>query len=195
MRSLTSCIAAARRSISSRGVLSTWKARRCALFAPMPGRRCSCSISLVSGSGRLIGQSAASKHAGDFQAAHHPAHLLLHAFVGLALRVVDRRENQVLQHLDIVFRYRFGIDLQREHLLGAVHGHGDHAAAGVALDLHLGHLLLHALLHLLRLLHELLRIHRYISSTSLISAANTSSIVWTPLSAIARSFSSCLRSG
>src|SRR4029079_918877 len=79
--------------------------------------------------------------------------------------------------------------------LRAVHGDGDHAAAGGGLHFQFDHLLLHALLHLLRLLHQLLRIHRYISSTSLISAANTSSIVWTPLSESARSFSACARLG
>ena len=45
--------------------------------------------------------------------------------------------------------------------LGAVDDDGDHAAAGVALDLQLGHLLLQALLHLLRLLHHLLDVHEY----------------------------------
>src|SRR4029079_19593796 len=79
--------------------------------------------------------------------------------------------------------------------LRAVHGDGDHAAAGGGLHFQFDHLLLHALLHLLRLLHQLLLSHRYISSTSLISAANTSSIVWTPLSESARSFSACARLG
>src|SRR5207244_3615390 len=96
---------------------------------------------------------------------------------------------------------------------------GDHAAAGVALDAQLGHLLLQTLLHLLRLFHHLLNVHRckrcrclgasvlgawvrscigafvrrrtdepkhhHISSTSLISAGNTSSSAWTPESASA----------
>src|SRR6185503_9037206 len=76
---------------------------------------------------------------------------------------------------------------------------GDHAAAGGRLDAELRHLLLQALLHLLRLLHHGLDVHNvitfrrvrvrlaceaprnpsYISSTSRISAGNTSSIAWT----------------
>ena len=43
--------------------------------------------------------------------------------------------------------------------LRAVDDDRDHAAAGVAFDPELGHLLLQALLHLLRLLHHLLNIH------------------------------------
>src|SRR5262249_54942048 len=143
---------------------------------------------------------AASKHSGNLHPTHEPAHLLLDRFVHFPLRVVDRREDQVLKHLDVVFRHGFGIDLDRLHLLGAVHDDSDHATAGGGLDAHLFHLLLHARLHLLRLLHHLLYVHgsrpaAYISSMSLISAAKTSSIAWTPLSASARSLSSCFRSG
>jgi hypothetical protein len=69
--------------------------------------------------------------------------------------------DEVLQHFDIIFRDHFGIELQRQDLLGAVHDHGDHAAAGVALDLELGHLFLQAFLHLLRLLHHLLDVHAH----------------------------------
>ena len=43
-----------------------------------------------------------------------------------------RREDQVLQHLDVVLRDDLGIDLERLHLLGAVDDDGDHAAAGRA---------------------------------------------------------------
>src|SRR5204863_2867500 len=80
-----------------------------------------------------------------------------------------------------------GIDRHRLDLLGAVDDDGHHAAAGVAFDAQLGHLLLQALLHLLRLLHHLLDVH--ISSTSRISAGKTSSMAWTPASA-----SACWRS-
>ena len=79
--------------------------------------------------------------------------------VRLALRIVDGRQNQVLQHLHVVFRHGFGIDLQRLDLLGAIHHHGHHAAARGRLDAQFGHLLLQALLHLLRLLHHLLNVH------------------------------------
>src|SRR5439155_11495194 len=84
---------------------------------------------------------------------------------------------------DVLFRDDLGVDGDRLDLLGAVDADGDHAAAGVALDAEAGHLLLQALLHLLRLLHHLLDVH--ISSTSRISAGKTSSIVCTPASASA----------
>ncbi len=45
-------------------------------------------------------------------------------------------------------------------MLVAAHRHGDHAAAGRRLDAHVRHLLLKALLHLLRLLHHFLYVHR-----------------------------------
>src|SRR5262245_6767836 len=99
------------------------------------------------------------------------------------MRIVQRGDDQVLQHLDIVFGHDLRIDLQRLHLLGAVDDHGDHAAAGVAFDAQVGHLFLQALLHLLRLLHHLLNVH--ISSTSRISAGKTSSMVCTAVSASA----------
>src|SRR6185295_17702576 len=106
---------------------------------------------------------------------------------GLAVGVVEGGDDEILQHLDVVFRDHLGIDLQLLHLLRAVDDDSDHAAAGVALDAQIGHLLLQALLHLLRLLHHLLNVH--ISSTSRISAGKISSIVWTPASA-----SACWRS-
>src|SRR4029079_4101725 len=95
--------------------------------------------------------------------------------------------DQILEHADLLFRDDLRIDLHGLHLLGAVDDDGDHAAAGVAFDAQLGHLLLQVLLHLLRLLHHVLDVH--ISSTSRISAGNTSSIAWTPASA-----SACSRS-
>src|SRR5439155_5170226 len=85
-------------------------------------------------------------------------------------------------------RDHFGIDLHRLHLLRAVDDDGHHAAARVAFDAQFGHLPLQALLHLLRLLHHLLHLlDVHISSTSRISAGNTSSIVCTPASASALS--------
>src|SRR5438067_8812453 len=121
--------------------------------------------------------------AGDLQTTHHAAHRLRQLLIGLALRVVDGGDDQILQHLDVVSGDHLGIDLERLNLFGAVHHDGDHAAAGIALDLELRHLLLQTLLHLLRLLHHLLNVH--ISSTSRISAGKTSRSAWTPASAIA----------
>src|SRR5262249_53860005 len=85
-------------------------------------------------------------------------------------------------------------DPQGLHLLRAIDDDGHHASAGIALDAQFGHLFLQPLLHLLRLLHHLLNVHSltranlaHISSTSRISAGNTSSSPWTPASASARS--------
>src|SRR5262249_6909842 len=152
----------------------------------MPGRRCSSSTSRTSGSGSKLELHAWRQHAAD---------VLRHLLVGLPVRIVDGGDDQILKHLDVVFRHHFRIDLERLNLLGPVDDDGDHAAAGVALDLELGHLLLQALLHLLRLLHHLLNVHGYISSTSRISAGNISSIVWTPASASACSRSAVFLSG
>ena len=112
------------------------------------------------------------------------------------MRVVERRDYQILQHDDVVFRDDLGIDLQRLDLLGAVDDDGHHAAAGIPLDPQFGHLLLQALLHLLRLLHHLLHLlDVHISSTSRISAGKTSNIACTPASASACSRSADFLSG
>src|SRR3954454_10964173 len=181
-RSLTSRSASMRRSVSSRGVFSRWNASRCALFGPMPGRRTSSSMRRVRGSG------SANLHSRQLHARRqHSAHLARRLFVGLAMGVVQGGDDEILQHHDVLFRDDLGIDRDRLHLLRAVHADGDHAAARVAFDAGGRHVLLQALLHLLRLLHHVLDVH--ISSTSRISAGKTSSIVWTPASA-----SACSRS-
>src|SRR6185503_2703471 len=115
------------------------------------------------------------------QATHHPAHVAIQLFLGLALRVVDGGKDQVLQHLDVFFRNHFGIDLEALDLFVAVDDDCHHAAARRGLDAQFGHLLLQALL---RLLHHLIDVHS-ISSTFSISAGKTSSIAWTTLSAMA----------
>ena len=48
-RALASVIAAASRATSSAGILSRWKAIRCADFGPMPGSRPSSSMSVWTG--------------------------------------------------------------------------------------------------------------------------------------------------
>src|ERR671920_394746 len=84
-------------------------------------------------------------------------------------------------------------DFERLNLLRAIDDDRHHPAASIPFDLQFGHLLLHAVLHLLRLLHHLLDIHAHISSTSRISAGNTSSSAWTLASAMACSRSAdCL---
>ena len=93
------------------------------------------------------------------QPRHHAAHAALHLVVHLAVRVVDRGDDQVLQHADVVLRHDLGVERQLQQVLVAVDHHRDHAAAGGGLDADVGHLLLQALLHLLRLLHHRLDIH------------------------------------
>src|SRR5439155_14823175 len=77
------------------------------------------------------------------------------------LGVVDGRQYQVFERLDVVGVDRFRVDLDGGHVAGALRGDRDEAAAGGAGHLGLGQLRLrlgHLLLHLLRLLHELLKI-------------------------------------
>src|SRR5688572_24263231 len=173
------------RSASSRGVFSTWNARRWAPLAPMPGSFCSCSTNRVRESGRDIKSQIPkpksqiptprswelevgsweldignSSETGNLETAHQPGHRLPELFVDLAIGVVDGGHDQILQHLDIVLRHDFGIDGDRLQLFGAVDDDRDHAAAGGRFDAQLGHLLLQALLHLLGLLHHGLDIHR-----------------------------------
>src|ERR1700737_3630914 len=195
-RSFTSRTASASRSACSRGVLRIWNASRCALFGPIPGRRWSSSMRRTRGSGNDMKDGSQTKQGerkGPFNSQlqpwrQHAAHLLGHLLIDFALGVIDRCNDQILKHLDVVFRNDFGIDRERLHLLGAVDDDRDHSAARIALDLQLGHLFLQAILHLLGLLHHLLNVH-HISSTSRISAGNTSSSAWTPASA-----SACSRS-
>src|SRR5688572_31324302 len=99
------------RSASSRGVFSTWNARRWAPLAPMPGSFCSCSTNRVRESGRDktalnsqlptpnsqkdarlgnwelgVGSSSETR---NLQTAHQPRHRLPELFVDLAIGVVD----------------------------------------------------------------------------------------------------------
>src|SRR5687767_12834424 len=111
----------------------------------------------------------------NLQTAEHSRHRLSELLVHLPVRVVDGGDEQVLQHLDIVFGHDFRVDLYRLQLLGAVDDDCHHAAAGRRFDTQVGHLLLQTLLHLLRLLHHVRNVHWSISSTSRISAGNTSS--------------------
>src|SRR5947209_5579994 len=137
-RSFTARSASTSRSASSRVFLRMWNARRCAPLGPMPGRRCSCSMRRMRGSGSGIGGSAAAiLQPWDLETSHHASHRLAELLFGLALGIVDRRHDQVLQHLDVFLRDDFRIDLQRLDLLRAVDDDGDHAAAGGRFDLEL----------------------------------------------------------
>ena len=79
----------------------------------------------------------------------------------LAALIVDRGDDQILEHLDVVGIDGLGLDLDGEQLLLAVDLRRGHAAAGAGLELAgldlLLHLL-HLLLKLLRLARELLHV-------------------------------------
>ncbi len=86
---------------------------------------------------------------------------LLHEFLGLPARFAERGHQHVLEHLDVFRVDRVRLDLHRQQLLLAVHAHGDHAAAGRALHLAAGQILLdarHLGLHFLGLLHQLAQV-------------------------------------
>src|SRR5262245_1493779 len=131
MFSFTERIASHSPSTSARGVFRMWYAKRCALFAPMPGRRWNGAVHSAWGS--VLDKTSRPPvlpEPWNLHSAHHALHLARQRFVDFAMRVVDRRHHEILQHLDVVFRHGFRIDLDRAHRLVAVHGDRDHAAAG-----------------------------------------------------------------
>src|SRR4029078_9220245 len=86
-----------------------------------------------------------------------------------AQRLVDRREDQVLEHLRVVWVDRLRVDLDLADLAVARRGDGDHPAAGARLDglvLELFLRLLHLALHLLDLLQHLVHVEAHSSLTS-----------------------------
>ncbi len=98
----------------------------------------------------------------------------------LAHRLVDRRHDHVLQHLDVLGVDRVGVDLERLELEVAAHHDLDHAAAGGRLDLLVLELLLrghHVGLHLLGLLQQGVQVrglgHQDSSSAGSSSASNS----------------------
>ena len=103
--------------------------------------------------------------AGQVEAAQHAGEAGLQALVGTAAGFVEGGDDEVLEHLDVggirtQAGDRRGVDLQREHLLLAIHLHGDGAAAGGSFDDRRGEALIHLLLHLLRLAQHFLDVLR-----------------------------------
>src|ERR1017187_6518808 len=84
------------------------------------------------------------------------AHLLLDLCLDLFDGLAARGQDHVLQHLHVAGH--FGVDFDFQQVFLAVHAYRDHAAAGGGGDFDLCDLLLHLLLHLLRLAHHLLHI-------------------------------------
>ena len=184
MRSLTSRIASASAWASSGEARRMWNASRCAVRLPMPGSLASSVTRRWRGGASSAGYlclrraarlggappgsaAAAAEPAQASQAAErvergrrvHPARagrlaLQLHR---LAQRLVDRGEDHVLQHLDVLGVDRVGVDRQRLQLEVAGHHDLDHAPAGRRLDPLVLELLLrghHLFLHLLGLLEQ-----------------------------------------
>src|SRR5436305_8530286 len=69
----TSSSAPTKRSTSVSVIRSTWKARRCAVFCPMPGRRLNSSMSLVTGSKYSSMRSKFQVPSSKFQVEDRPA--------------------------------------------------------------------------------------------------------------------------
>src|SRR5262245_55893004 len=89
-------------------------------------------------------------------------HLRLARSFGLALGVLERSDDQVLQHLGLVGLDEARVDLERASLELAVERHPDQAPTRLAYNLEVGEVLLHLLhaaLNLLGLLHHFHEVH------------------------------------
>src|SRR5207253_6551162 len=110
-------------------------------------------------SSRLVGIPGSERQLHPRRQTHargEASHLLLrHRFDALD-RIVDRRGNQILEHVAVLGE-QIRVDLHALDAELAVHRHLDHSRPRLSLDLAERELLLrllHALLHLLRLLHQ-----------------------------------------
>src|SRR3954469_25827895 len=120
---------------------------------PTPGSRVSSLMRFASGGAVNLEESR------NLHPAGHRADGARHLLVHFARGFVDRGDDEVLEHFDVVRIDGFLVDGDGEELFGTVHRRFHHAAASASLDLQRGHALLHLFLHLLDLLHQLLRIH------------------------------------
>src|SRR5207244_8195252 len=114
---------------------------------------------------------------GNLQPARQAAKLRLQGFINLPAAFVDCGDDEILQHVSVATIENFGFDLDREEMFLPSHLHRDHPAACGRFDDRGFHLLLQLLLHLLRLLHQLLHVHTYSPFAGLtwaISPRNTS---------------------
>src|SRR6056297_613177 len=138
---------------------SRWKAMRCADFCPTPGRQRSVSMSWTSSGEYTMGGSTERQfHPGrQAHARGQTGHLLPGRLLHPADGVVHGRGDEVLQHLPVVTD-QLVVDRHAANLVPAVHGDLHHTGTGLARNLDARQLLLsllHFLLHLLGLLHEL----------------------------------------
>src|SRR5262249_47073646 len=154
---------------SAVGCFRTWKARRWAVFGPIPGSRWSASISRPTDGGAFTrGRSGAGWRAPPPQRSERPRelapqpagelrHLAGHHPPRFPERLVYGGEDEVLEHLGVVGADDLPVDLDGQDLLVAVGLDHDHPAARRGVHLALGDFLLQGLqlgLELLRFLHQ-----------------------------------------
>src|SRR6476469_8907522 len=154
--SRTATSAAARVRASSSAALRRWYVRRWAVFGPIPGKRANESMSRATGSMR--GVATRRSHPRDAQTAGHGGHLLLGEFTRGTQGVVDRRDDEVLEHLDIGRVHGAGIDRDAHDFLLARDRCADDTAAGRAYDRGSRELILDAQRLALHLLDHLLQV-------------------------------------
>src|SRR5512143_314508 len=132
------------------GILSMWRARRVAVFSPIPGSRARRPTRRRSG----FGYDIASVESREVHPARDLPDLLGHHLPGACGCLVDRPANEVLEQFHIVRGDDLLLDAHGDDLLAPVHDHRDHAPPRRRLDRPLAKLfpeLRHPLLHLLRL--------------------------------------------
>src|ERR1044071_2264187 len=159
MRATASSSAPAIRRAPSRSCWSRCHAIRCADLTPTPGSRRSASIrpsSAGSAANRRNGLERQLHPRRQRHAGGELAHLLLTDLLGLADAVVERRGDEILEHV-LVVAEQARVDRDALDVVLARHRHLDEAGARLAFDLDRGELvlrLLQVLLHRLRLLHQ-----------------------------------------
>src|SRR5215831_15100915 len=94
----------------------------------------------------------------DVESAEHARKGRLHLGVDFAGGLVDRGEDEVLEHFDVAGFYSFRIDAHAEELLAAIHFSGYGSAARGGFDDGLLHLALHGLVLLFGFRHQVLEI-------------------------------------
>src|SRR5450756_2202583 len=182
--SIATCSAPAKGVISASRFLIRCSAARRAERGPSPGSRANSWIRRsISGPATAVAISGETKARRQTQTAGQGLHLFLHRGFRLALRVVKRGDQQILEDFALVRLHQRRIDLDRLDFHLGGHAHTDHAAAGDALHLDVAEFFLHRLhfrLQLRRLFHhaekishECFLLNLYRSSLSELSAGSS----------------------
>src|SRR5512140_290638 len=124
----TSEMAAARSRAYSSGARRMWKARRCAVFSPMPGSLASCATNRFRASGLISGEARDLHAAGDLR------ELLLGVLVRLGQRGVHGGGHEVLEHGEIIRVDERLVDLDGLDRRRAGGDDGHAAVPGLPLD-------------------------------------------------------------